>query len=358
MAFHRRTATFEPDASLAPPVPRWRWWVVNSLRVLSLLTLVAAISQLILIRTTGDWWWFGTVVLFAPRWPLLVPAGALAAASVLLDWRSLGMSLLAAAIVAWPLMGWQAPKLWGSPPAGAALRVMSINVGGGASFELLRDRIDQERPDIVVIQEITADLPPNIFDETWHVFSDGGLCIASRLPIQRTDAISGQLLDRWSSPAAAAEIETERGNVWIIAVHLETPRWGFEELELNRSGLHGVSDVNAGIERRRHESEFVQKWIAEHQGPKVVAGDFNTPVESNIYRRYWSGAGMTNAFSNAGVGYGYTKQTKWHGVRIDHILCNGDWQVNSVGVGAPVGGDHRPVIADLSLRAIAGGLAR
>lgn len=354
MSFYQSKAHFETDASSALPIPRWRWWMVRSLRLFSVLTLAAAVAQLLLIRIAGDWWWFGTVVLFAPRWPLLIPVGALAAASAVLDWRSLAMNLLAGAIIAWPLMGWHAPSPWGAQPAGAGLRVMSINMGGGASLELLRDRIDLERPDVVVVQEITPDLLPKIFDETWHVFSDGGLCVASQFSILRTDALPGQPPNRWSSPAAAAEIQTERGNAWIIGVHLETPRWGFEGLKLNRSGLHGGDGVKEGIERRRQESEQVLKWIAGHEGPKIIAGDFNMPTESRIYQRYWSG--WTNSFSSVGAGYGFTKFTEWHGVRIDHILCNWGWRVNSVGVGASVGGDHCPVIADLSQRTATGSL--
>jgi hypothetical protein len=50
----------------------------------------------------------------------------------------------------------------------------------------------------------------------------------------------------------------------------------------------------------------------------LVAGDFNLPIESAIYRQYWGD--YTNAFSRSGIGTGRTKSTRLFGVRIDHIL--------------------------------------
>ena len=42
----------------------------------------------------------------------------------------------------------------------------------------------------------------------------------------------------------------------------------------------------------------------------ILAGDFNLPVDSAIYREYWSG--YRDAFSDAGWGFGYTE---WPRVR-------------------------------------------
>jgi len=74
-------------------------------------------------------------------------------------------------------------------------------------------------------------------------------------------------------------------------------------------------------------------------------GDFNMPVESAIYRQDWSE--FRNAFSQAGIGFGMTRDNGWIQVRINHILIGSQWRPRRVVGGPVVGLDHRPVIADL-----------
>jgi len=108
-------------------------------------------------------------------------------------------------------------------------------------------------------------------------------------------------------------------------------------------------EMNAGTESRRIESELASQLAGEAQFPVIIAGDFNMPVDSTIYRRFWSG--WQNAFSTAGFGYGYTKFTDRWGVRIDHVLASRGWQIRTAGVGPDLGGDHRPVLVELRLQA-------
>jgi endonuclease/exonuclease/phosphatase (EEP) superfamily protein YafD len=76
-----------------------------------------------------------------------------------------------------------------------------------------------------------------------------------------------------------------------------------------------------------------------------VAGDFNTPTRSAVYRESWTD--LTNAFSAAGWGLGHTHFSRRIGVRIDHILASDHWHVTSCEVGPDVGSAHRPVVAEL-----------
>ena len=84
--------------------------------------------------------------------------------------------------------------------------------------------------------------------------------------------------------------------------------------------------------------------------PVIIAGDFNMPVESTIYRRFWSGLG--NVFEDAGFGFGYTKrENRWIRARIDHVLYAERWfDGTAAETGPDVGSDHLPVIAELRWR--------
>jgi endonuclease/exonuclease/phosphatase (EEP) superfamily protein YafD len=104
-------------------------------------------------------------------------------------------------------------------------------------------------------------------------------------------------------------------------------------------------DLRANTALRTAESEATRRWISRSPRPVLVAGDFNLPVDSVVYRRSWSW--LTNAFSQAGTGFGSTKFTRWHGVRIDHVLGGPGWHCRRCWVGPDVGSDHRPVIADM-----------
>ena len=92
------------------------------------------------------------------------------------------------------------------------------------------------------------------------------------------------------------------------------------------------------------------EWLGRFPEPKILAGDFNMPVESTIYRRYWSR--YRNAFTWAGTGFGYSKQTEIrgyvYGTRIDHILTDGHWRALRCYLGPDLGSDHLPLVADLT----------
>ncbi len=78
---------------------------------------------------------------------------------------------------------------------------------------------------------------------------------------------------------------------------------------------------------------------------RVVAGDFNTPVESHIFRDHWSG--FRDCHSAAGWGFGFTKRTRRIGTRIDHVLAGRGLACVSASVGDRQGGDHGPVVVDI-----------
>ena len=108
--------------------------------------------------------------------------------------------------------------------------------------------------------------------------------------------------------------------------------------------------LNRELESRRRQAEELAQWMEQFRGPLIIAGDFNMPSDSVIYRSCWGP--YTNAFSQAGLGFGRTRWISMRGVtfgvRIDHILTNEHWRPQSCWVGPDVGSDHLPVIADLS----------
>ena len=136
--------------------------------------------------------------------------------------------------------------------------------------------------------------------------------------------------------------------VVVGGVHLETPRGALEALA-KRAFFSFPASATENQATRDLESEVARHWVApvDEIRPVIVAGDFNLVVESAIYRRWWGD--LKNAFNVRGLGLGWTKQTRLFGVRIDHVLYDGGIQVRGVKVGAFLGADHRPLIAELTV---------
>jgi endonuclease/exonuclease/phosphatase family metal-dependent hydrolase len=137
-----------------------------------------------------------------------------------------------------------------------------------------------------------------------------------------------------------------------------TPRHGLRALNLSSPiTQHGSEQLSRYLDRRAEEAMAVRNFVEENRddNPTVIVGDFNMPFESSLYQHHW--LGYQNAFNLVGVGYGYTfpctRQYCWPGgmpwLRIDHILVDSAWTVDSCTVGTVNGSDHRLITATLSL---------
>ncbi len=303
----------------------------------------------------GDRSWPATLLLFGPRWALAIPLAALAPAALAVrSARALAVQAAAAALAAWPLMGLcLSPKGLGDalgPDAspGRDLRIMSHNLGGRLvrpTSPALLSVLERVRPDVVALQECIPAEEGVLAIEGWHAHAEDQICLLSRFPIRRVDARDRKdVWDRGGSGAIVRyEIETPRGIVDVVDVHLETVREGLSALRHRDLG-----EFEENLRERRWESSLARAWTRRAAGPVLVAGDFNMPVESAIYREEWGE--LANAFGEAGLGWGWTKRSRWLGVRIDHVLASPELECLGAWVGPETGSDHLPIIADYRLR--------
>jgi endonuclease/exonuclease/phosphatase (EEP) superfamily protein YafD len=313
--------------------------------VLAWLYLALVLALWWLLATAGDRWWVATVLMFGPRWVWLLPLAVLALAPIVARrraWLPVGLALV---VVAGPIMGlcipW--PSLEGDN--GPTFRVLSCNVHLGEMDPVaLAGVLDEARPDVVILQEYRRAHEAVVFAHgDWHIQSGQALCLASRYPIVRAEIDEGPDFSRDRGRLARYELDTPAGTVHVVSLHLASPRDGLEEVIRQRGGPAPLLEANSRL--RFRQSVDVARWIAPCRGPLLIAGDFNTPVESWIYQTLW--ARYTNAFSEAGFGYGNTHFTRRTRTRIDHILLGPGWRCRRCWVGPPVGSSHRPVLADV-----------
>ena len=315
---------------------------------------LALVGVAMLIQRLSDVWWPATLLLFAPRWIWLLPLIVLVPWAL---WRRPRVKwvlwLLAASVPVW-LLGVAGfvpptPAKLRAAEVQPELRVLTYNIGGG---EIEPARIapwlEALAPDVAVFQECGHTLEhakPALTQAGWKVELQHGSCMVSRHPIRRVEVRDPKEIWKMGGSGVIVryEVATPKRVVNIVNLHLETVRDGLTAVM--RRGPGGAAEMESNIDQREIESVLARAFANQTSGPLIVAGDFNMPVESAIYRAHWGD--FTNAFSCAGWGFGATKATRWHGIRIDHVLLGPGWSCTGTQIGADLGLDHRPVVVDL-----------
>lgn len=322
---------------------RWSRWVWRCSWGYFALVLLAAI----VMRGGDETWAVSSLLIFGPRWlwalPLvgLIPAAAMTrpiSLAPLAGAAVVGLFLISGFVVNWRRADVRGP---------GAIRVVTCNTGSGQlnAFRLKR-YLEETMPDVVFLQEWPDGQREVVFGKAgqseWSLASSGGLTVASRRPIK---ALEGLPYGRFELPGAVGlfELTTDAGKVRLVNVHLPTAREGIDAVIQWR--LKGLPVLAANSKSRDLASAAARRYGTAGARSVIVAGDFNLPPESSILRRYWGD--LTDAFGAAGLGFGYTKHTRWHGVRIDYIRSDRSWTCVECRVGPYVGSDHRPVLAVL-----------
>ncbi len=385
-----------------PDLPSWRhlgpallWWFQRALDAMSsprplrrwtaragwAWSIMVVVTWLLLI-TTSESFLPATLLAYGPRYVLLAPFVLLLPAAVVFARSALAPLTIALLMVLGPIMGGRVSlKTMGRtypdrPPAGA-MRVISFNARGGLVASVsLRDFVARTQPDIIAMQECGEALWDTLQAMPgWHRTRYANLCTASRWPIASLDTMPRADFERVSQYGFGGTglvlrhvLTSPRGPLVFVNLHLETARKGLESFVgaegfiPDRPGAAGKDaavpaggatrgfEMNAVV--RDRESERAAGWSVKGDlsVPSLIAGDFNLPVESAIFRRHWGD--FVDAFDASGTGFGWTKREgALLRVRIDHILGTavsprpiGAW------VGPALGSDHLPVIADLAWR--------
>jgi hypothetical protein len=299
-----------------------------------------------LLLQASDEWWPATILMYGPRWALAVPPAVLLLSALVVRPRLAIVSLCSSIVAVGPVMGLCLPwRTFGaSESQGFRLRVFSCNAHyNHLDAVLLRELIVQHGVDMLVLQGYPKGGPVEPLDlDGWQVRLDNELYCASRYPIGQV-AVMGEHSAGRKGAVARYELETPIGVVHFINLHLATPRKGLDAVLAERRAA--IAEIEANSERRQLQSDTICQELGLLSGPVLIAGDFNTPTESTVYRHSW--ASYTNAFSTAGWGWGYTYRVRWTGVRIDHILAGPGWRCHRCRMGPEVGSPHRPLIVDL-----------
>jgi vancomycin resistance protein VanJ len=291
-----------------------------------------------------------TLIAFGPRWFMalpLVPLMAIVVAGVPIRLAAAPVGALgfAAAVLLFGVLDFRIGA--GRVPGAASLRVMTQNLGGSVvTASLVDEFLTREHVDVAAFQECPFyDSSPERFG--WRFYYGGDLCVISRYPFSVLDP--GEQEDEWQDPylrPVQVEVVAPAGRFQLLNIHLETVRGGVDALR--DGGWAGLPWFEHNRLDASRESSTARQRVHAVAIPFLVAGDFNLPVESAIYKQDWGD--LQNMFSRCGRGFGRTKLTALYGIRIDHVVGSKQWQcVDARILASPYGGDHLPLVVDLRL---------
>ena len=295
-------------------------------------------------------YWLAILFQMVPLWTLYFPVGFLLVVALALKDRSIiVIHIISACMILFCIMDFKIlfpDQRRADIKGGSSLRIMTCNLGGVVDTRRLKNLILRTEPDIISMQEVSyknkGALEVILTPDKWNLSFTGGLGLASRLKIKNVETKDRNIVGGWGALITRYELEGASGRINLFNMHLDTPRLGIEAVMDN--GLGGLSEIKRIAKMMYTESVILSRWVLPYRNV-LITGDFNMTNANPIYRRCWSP--YTDVFSRAGHGFGYTKYTRWHGVRIDHVLCDGNWKAIHSEAGPAIGSDHRPMIADI-----------
>lgn len=320
-----------------------------------LTTLATAMLSASLLR---EHHWATAALLYLPYVLLLAPALLALGLSFRLTvaWRA--ASAVGVGLVLSYGMGFELPA--GAEDGHTRLRVMTYNIKGYIAFDdpinlrLISLELARHDPDVLMMQDARqvgrltpADRNALIGNRILHIF--GQYAIASRHPLR--ECATGSIAFRGIPHTYASCVLSVGGrDIDLITAHLLTPRDGLNALR--EEGLAGIAEWKQNVADRREQAEALADAVRRRARPTILAGDLNAPARSLVMERLRD-AGLHDAFSSAGFGYGYTYghslRPGWTFLRIDHIMVSPEIGVVDAFTGASPASPHLAVIADLHL---------
>jgi endonuclease/exonuclease/phosphatase family metal-dependent hydrolase len=329
----------EGGSSKRRPWYRWRW-----LRILSWIG-TAGVVLYGAIRLFGLETGFVlvTTVAFVPYFVIaaVVAAGMQA---VIRHWLAAGITAAVAVGLAIVLV----PRAVADdqPAAGGAeLTVMSVNLYvGNADFDHIMDLVEEHRPDLLSVQELTPGAP--------DAFTERGLDELMPYTILEPDdlAIGTGLYSRY--PMERIETVGRDAIFYQIAAEIDMP----EGTDVRFMAAHPAAPASA--ERiPLWEEDYEQLPRPDDGLPWVLAGDFNATLDHENMRDLLD-SGYTDAAEATGEGLDATWQptggylnglVKIPAVTLDHVIAQDGIEVLDWEVLEKSGSDHAPVVARLRL---------
>lgn len=200
----------------------------------------------------------------------------------------------------------------------------------------LMSQIDQVQPDIVVIQEMSADWLETMLQRAdeypYHVAEprDGafGIGMFSKIPLADERIVRAPPIDL---PEVRAVLKTAGGDIYFASAHPMPPIG------------------KAGVEARNTQLQALGAALGAMTRPTILMGDLNISMWAPTYRAFEEASNLRNARKGFGLVPTFPVFLPIAGIPIDHVLVSDEIAVLEFRQGERTGSDHWPIIVRLRL---------
>lgn len=253
------------------------------------------------------------------------------------SWKLLPVAL-GCAVLNWAfILPYYAASRSTSAPGAIHLRLMHANVlGGNRNYAALVAIVEEERPDIVVLQEFTEAWEAHLRHPLGAEYSyskaaprpgGSGMALYSRYPLEGAEVLT---LDASSHPALSARVNVEGTLLSVLALHPPTPMRRDKFANRNEQFARAASIMK------------------ETRGPRVLVGDLNTTMWSPYFKDLVRESGLSNARQGFGLIPSWpVPLPALLQIPIDHCLFGG-MTLEAIRTGGRTGSDHRPLLVEVS----------
>jgi len=241
------------------------------------------------------------------------------------------------------------------------LSVMSYNVRSFDKLQHLNDPniyqeikglITSEDPDIISFQEFDykkrddfENYPHKFVNYIFRTEKRVVQAIFSKYPIVDRGTLD---FPESSNNAIYADIKVYNDTIRVYNVHLQSFRVVPTATSIsNEDSEKLLKRMYFAVRKQEEQARFLLKHQATNTFPKIVCGDLNTTQFSHTYRLVRGD--MNDSFLEKGKGFGRTFNFKYFPLRIDYILADLEFEVQSHKNFDRILSDHLPVMASFKM---------
>ena len=214
------------------------------------------------------------------------------------------------------------------------------------------DLIKTQSPDILSLQEYHPheNIDLSFFRYKFEKLSGTkikyGQAIFSQYPIVNSGSIE---FPHTSNNAIFADIVKDSDTIRIYNIHLESMRIDANVENLKKEDSERLLKRMGNtfkMQQSQAELFLLHKNLCKYKS--IVTGDFNNTAFSYVYKEIKGD--FNDAFKDAGNGFGRSYDFKFFPVRIDFILTDEAFKINSFTTFDEKYSDHYPIMANVSLK--------
>ena len=213
------------------------------------------------------------------------------------------------------------------------------------------DFINEKQPDILSLQEYRRDEKINFtgyykFEEISGDKVKNGQAILSKFPIVNSGSI--EFPDSYNN-AIFIDVVKGKDTIRVYNVHLQSMKIDAIGDALSKESSENLYlQVSKTFSMQQSQAELFLQHKKQCPYKIIICGDFNNTAYSYVYKEIKGD--MQDAFVKAGNGFGRTFNFKFFPVRIDFILVDEAFEINSFKTSDVLLSDHYPIMSRVKIR--------